>query len=116
MPTPKGTYTRTAGQSQLCRSGARPLRYEQASEEFARGRWCGKRLPPCPGFRSCFKRSHDEFPGPRLRMGLPHKECQHADRVPKEVKDREDRVGLVPSSVAELVHHGHQVIVEKGVG
>ena len=36
--------------------------------------------------------------------------------VPKEVKDHEDRVGLVPSSVAELVHHGHQVIVEKGAG
>ena len=25
--------------------------------------------------------------------------------VPKEIKDHEDRVGLVPSSVAELVHH-----------
>src|SRR3954452_14446791 len=36
--------------------------------------------------------------------------------VPKEVKDHEDRVGLVPSSVAELVHHGHQGIVEKGAG
>ena len=36
--------------------------------------------------------------------------------VPKEVKDHEDRVGLVPSSVAELVHHGHQVILEKGAG
>jgi alanine dehydrogenase len=36
--------------------------------------------------------------------------------VPKEIKDHEDRVGLVPSSVAELVHHGHQVIVEAGAG
>jgi len=36
--------------------------------------------------------------------------------VPKEMKDHEDRVGLVPSSVAELVHHGHQVIVEAGAG
>ena len=36
--------------------------------------------------------------------------------VPKEVKDHEDRVGLVPSSVAELVHHGHEVIVEAGAG
>ena len=50
-------------------------------------------------------------------MGLPHKECQARQiGVPKEVKDHEDRVGLVPSSVAELVHHGHQVIVEKGAG
>src|SRR3954452_1128494 len=36
--------------------------------------------------------------------------------VPKGIKDHEDRVGLVPSSVAELVHHGHQVIVEAGAG
>src|SRR5256714_1652083 len=37
-------------------------------------------------------------------------------RVPKEIKDHEDRVGLVPSSVAELVHHGHEVWVERGAG
>jgi alanine dehydrogenase len=36
--------------------------------------------------------------------------------VPKEIKDHEDRVGLVPSSVAELVHHGHEVLVESGAG
>ena len=36
--------------------------------------------------------------------------------VPKEIKDHEDRVGLVPSSVAELVHHGHEVLVEHGAG
>ncbi|MBI2735376.1 MAG: alanine dehydrogenase [Rhodospirillales bacterium] len=36
--------------------------------------------------------------------------------VPKEIKDHEDRVGLVPSSVAELVHHGHDVMVERGAG
>ena len=34
--------------------------------------------------------------------------------VPKEIKDNEFRVGLTPSSVAELVHHGHQVLVEAG--
>ena len=32
--------------------------------------------------------------------------------VPKEIKDNEFRVGLTPSSVAELVHHGHKVLVE----
>ena len=32
--------------------------------------------------------------------------------VPKEVKNHEYRVGLVPSSVRELVHHGHKVMVE----
>ena len=36
--------------------------------------------------------------------------------VPKEIKDHEDRVGLVPSSVAELVHRGHRVLVESGAG
>ncbi len=36
--------------------------------------------------------------------------------VPKEIKDHEDRVGLVPSSVAELVHHGHAVLIERGAG
>ena len=36
--------------------------------------------------------------------------------VPKEIKDHEDRVGLVPASVRELVAHGHEVWVEKGAG
>ena len=36
--------------------------------------------------------------------------------VPKEIKDNEFRVGLIPSSVAELVHHGHKVWVETNAG
>ena len=36
--------------------------------------------------------------------------------VPKEIKNHEYRVGLVPSSVLELVHHGHEVVVQKGAG
>jgi len=36
--------------------------------------------------------------------------------VPKEIKNHEYRVGLVPSSVLELVHHGHEVLVQKGAG
>lgn len=36
--------------------------------------------------------------------------------VPSEIKDNEARVGLVPSSVQELVHHGHQVLVQAGAG
>ena len=35
---------------------------------------------------------------------------------PKEIKDHEDRVGLVPSSVEELVLHGHQVMMETSAG
>src|SRR3989338_17219 len=36
--------------------------------------------------------------------------------VPKEIKNNEWRVGLVPSSVRELVHHGHSVLVETNAG
>ncbi len=36
--------------------------------------------------------------------------------VPKEIKTHEYRVGLVPGSVRELVHHGHAVIVETNAG
>ena len=36
--------------------------------------------------------------------------------VPKEVKTHEYRVGLVPGSVREVVHHGHRVLVERGAG
>ena len=36
--------------------------------------------------------------------------------VPKEIKVRESRVGLVPNSVAELVGRGHRVMVETGAG
>jgi alanine dehydrogenase len=36
--------------------------------------------------------------------------------VPKEIKADENRVGLTPTSVREVVEHGHQVIVETGAG
>ncbi|MFN7543044.1 MAG: alanine dehydrogenase [Acidobacteriota bacterium] len=36
--------------------------------------------------------------------------------VPKEIKDHETRVGLVPSGVTTLVEHGHTVYVESGAG
>jgi len=36
--------------------------------------------------------------------------------VPKEIKTREFRVGLVPSSVAELVRRGHEVLIETQAG
>lgn len=36
--------------------------------------------------------------------------------VPKEIKVHEYRVGLTPSSVRELVSHGHQVLVEHDAG
>ncbi|MPW20804.1 alanine dehydrogenase [Paraburkholderia sp. CNPSo 3157] len=36
--------------------------------------------------------------------------------VPKEIKNHEYRVGLTPSSVREIVAHGHTVSVETGAG
>ncbi len=36
--------------------------------------------------------------------------------VPKEIKDNEYRVGLVPSTVRELTAKGHRVLVETGAG
>lgn len=36
--------------------------------------------------------------------------------VPKEIKNHEARVGLAPSSVREVVRHGHEVIVESEAG
>src|SRR3954471_13411246 len=36
--------------------------------------------------------------------------------VPKEIKVHEYRVGLTPASVAELIAHGHEVVVETKAG
>jgi len=36
--------------------------------------------------------------------------------VPKEIKVLENRVGLTPASVHELVTHGHDVVVESNAG
>ncbi|UGT60600.1 alanine dehydrogenase [Nocardia asteroides] len=36
--------------------------------------------------------------------------------VPREIKDQEFRVALTPAGAAELVRHGHEVLVERGAG
>ncbi len=36
--------------------------------------------------------------------------------VPKEIKDKEGRVSMQPDGVFELVHHGHEVVVQSGAG
>ena len=36
--------------------------------------------------------------------------------TPKEIKNHEYRVGLTPESAAELVGHGHEVLIEAGAG
>ena len=36
--------------------------------------------------------------------------------VPREIKDNENRVSLVPAGVRALVEEGHTVLVERGAG
>ena len=36
--------------------------------------------------------------------------------VPKEIKEKEFRVGIVPSGVKALVQAGHTVLIEQGAG
>ena len=36
--------------------------------------------------------------------------------IPKEIKDKEFRVGIVPAGVKKLVSGGHSVLIEKGAG
>lgn len=36
--------------------------------------------------------------------------------VPKEIKVHEYRVGLTPESVAEFIHHGHEIFIQSGAG
>ena len=36
--------------------------------------------------------------------------------VPKEIKEQEQRVGLLPSAVNQLTRQGHSVLVEKNAG
>ncbi len=36
--------------------------------------------------------------------------------VPKEIKNMEGRVSMQPDGVGELVHHGHEVVVQAGAG
>src|SRR3569623_786473 len=56
--------------------------------------------------RCCVAYTRPKPRGPRsLRIG-----------VPKEIKGFEQRGGLTPASVVELVHHGHTVLVEQGAG
>ncbi len=36
--------------------------------------------------------------------------------VPKEIKNHEYRVGIVPDTVRQLAHKGHDILIEKGAG
>jgi alanine dehydrogenase len=63
---------------------------------------------------------------PNGAIGFSYSETERPDRpkredemlvgVPKEIKDSEYRVGLVPSTVRELTLKGHRVLIEKDAG
>ena len=36
--------------------------------------------------------------------------------IPKEIKNNENRVGMTPAGVAELVKRGHKVLIETSAG
>ena len=36
--------------------------------------------------------------------------------IPKEIKNNENRVGMTPAGVSELIKHGHSVYVQKTAG
>ena len=36
--------------------------------------------------------------------------------IPKEIKNNENRVGMTPAGVAELIRHGHEVFVQHTAG
>src|SRR5262249_53036201 len=54
----------------------------------------------------------------RYRVAFVHRRPRETMRigVPKEIKVLENRVGLVPGSVREVVAHGHTVLVEHNAG
>lgn len=49
-------------------------------------------------------------------LNLFHLEVSMLVGVPKEIKDHEYRVGLLPSGVKELTHYGHTVLIENHAG
>jgi alanine dehydrogenase len=63
-----------------------------------------------PGRPDCSLIAQSAFPMARTRS------CMMLVGVPKEIKDNEYRVGIVPSTVHELTLKGHGVVVEKNAG
>ena len=49
-------------------------------------------------------------------LQVPHKPNKLYIGIPKEVTIQENRVALVPSSVATLIAHGHRVVIETEAG
>jgi alanine dehydrogenase len=67
-------------------------------------------------FRSSAKRNCSNQP-PSFRFNPQRKKgAAMIVGIPMEVKDRESRVSTTPGGVAEMVHHGHRVLVEAGAG
>ena len=135
---PRGLLGGRGAQPQGAAACHRPPQFRPRRRHRARSRSPGK-----PGARAfdvflkCYERGlldphhrrhHRAVAAADRREGADRRDLRHARRgaegarpdmligVPKEVKTHEYRVGLVPGSVRELVHHGHQVMVERGAG
>jgi alanine dehydrogenase len=53
---------------------------------------------------------------PSRKAGKERKDCRMIVGVPKEIKQQEFRVALLPSAAYQLTRRGHRVLVEKGAG
>lgn len=49
-------------------------------------------------------------------LHLEHKPSKLYIGIPKELSKQENRVSLIPSSVATLIAHGHRVVIQSGTG
>src|SRR5690606_22716735 len=56
-------------------------------------------------WKNSFATRHDNPRGNSVKIGIP-----------KEIKAQENRVSMIPGTVAELVKRGHEVIVQRGAG
>ena len=76
------------------------------------------RLSPCPRHEVAVNEREPEYVHPCRAGNGRNRQMERAMRIgcPKETKTLEYRVGLVPGSVRELVHNGHQVTMETGAG
>lgn len=57
-----------------------------------------------------------EFATSEERLAIPRKKSKLFIGIPKERSFQENRVALVPSTVASIVNSGHRVLIERGAG
>lgn len=92
-------------------AAAFPFRYEAGLDQTIRTMSDKERRIPIP----------EEFTESRLQtqpetLQVPNKPNKLYIGIPREITMEENRVALVPSSVATLIAHGHRVVVETQAG